>query len=85
MDQPSDDDPPGFAEWLEQERIREREETMVRCPSCGTGMPTMLRDGSKPDKTKGHYYWWCPEETCLKKWESHQGELRPRQLMPGEM
>lgn len=78
MDQPNDD-PPGFREWLEQERIREFEETCIRCPSCGSPMPTMLRDGSKQhDHARGFYWWICPEESCGKRWESHFGQLRIR-------
>ena len=80
-DQPSE--PPTFEEWLEAERLREREETIIRCPCCGTGMPTMLTDSTKP-YNQGRFYWWCPEETCLKKWESRYGQLVPRQLTEGE-
>lgn len=72
---------PDYELWLDaqvEEMVRqERIDNSVHCPACGFPMPTMLTDPEKPFN-QGRYWWCCWEESCMKKWESHYGQLVER-------
>jgi hypothetical protein len=71
---------PDFEAWLDEQAEKEHQaflEESVHCPACGFPMPLLLTDSNKPLQA-GRFHWWCGNETCNKRWESHCGELRPR-------
>lgn len=70
-----EDDPPGFAEWLEEQQFRERQDNAIRCGSCGSEMWNRLTDGDIREPSRGRYFWICRESSCGHAWQMKGGQM----------